>query len=134
VRTYETLFIINPDLEESETNKTIETIQDTITTSGGTIVKVDKWGKQQLAYQIQKKREGYYVLIYFEAPSPLINELYRRYKLTDPIMRYLVVQLTKPQVEDLLHPTDSVKPREFSVLPSYVDEYNQEDDFRDSED
>jgi small subunit ribosomal protein S6 len=134
VRTYETLFIINPDLEESETNKTIETIQDTITTSGGTIVKVDKWGKQQLAYQIQKKREGYYVLIYFEAPSPLINELYRRYKLTDPIMRYLVVQLTKPQVEDLLHPTDSVKPREFSVLPSYDDEYNQEDDFRDSED
>ena len=65
MNTYETLFIIHPELEESEIEKSIEMVQDVITTGGGKILKVDKWGKQQLAYMIQKKREGYYVLIYF---------------------------------------------------------------------
>ncbi len=106
---YETLFIVNPDLEESEITKTVDIVQNVITTGGGTVLKIDKWGKRQLAYQIQKKREGYYILIYFQAPPTLIVELNRRYKLTDTIMRYLVVQLRKNQVEELLHPTDSVE-------------------------
>ena len=53
---YETLFIINPDLEESEITKTIDLVQEIITAGGGTILKVDKWGKRQLAYLIQKKQ------------------------------------------------------------------------------
>ena len=105
MKTYETLFIINPDLEESETTKTIDIIQDVITTGGGTIVKVDQWGKRQLAYQIQKKREGYYVLIYFQAPPTIITELNRRYKLTDTIMRHLVIQLGETPLEEILHST-----------------------------
>lgn len=102
MQTYETLFIIRPDLEESEIDKTIDAVQNIITSGGGTILKVDKWGKRQLAYMIQKKREGFYVLMYFEAPSTLIAELQRRYKLADAIMRYLVVQPLKSQVEEIL--------------------------------
>lgn len=101
MNTYETLFIIHPELEENEIEKSIEMVQDVITTGGGKILKVDQWGKQQLAYMIQKKREGYYVLIHFEAPPTLIVELNRRYKLTDTIMRNLVVQLNKFQLSEI---------------------------------
>lgn len=129
MKTYETLFIIHPDLEESEVNKTIDTIQDLITAGGGVIVKLEKWGKRQLAYTIQKKREGYYVLIYFEAPPTLITELHRRYKLTDSILRYLVIQLTKAQIEDMLQ-----KPSVISASDDSHVHFEDEDDEGDHED
>ena len=100
MQTYETLFIVHPDLEESAIDSTIEAIQDVITSGGGNILKVDKWGRRQLAYTIQKKQEGYYVLMYFEAPPNLIAELNRRYKLTDAIMRNLVVQLNAVEIAE----------------------------------
>lgn len=106
---YETLFIINPDLEESEITKTIDAVQEIITAGGGTILKVDRWGRRQLAYLIQNKREGYYVIIYFQAPSTIIDELNRRYKLTDSIMRNLVVQLNKSQVEEIMRSVSSLE-------------------------
>jgi small subunit ribosomal protein S6 len=105
VKTYETLFIIKPDLEESETTKAITIIQDVITAGGGTISKVDQWGKRPLAYEIQKKREGYYVLLYFQCPPTAITELNRRYKLTDTIIRHMVIQLPEKQVEEILRST-----------------------------
>jgi small subunit ribosomal protein S6 len=129
VQAYETLFIINPDLEEDGITRTIEIVQDVITAGGGTVLKVDKWGRRQLAYQVQKKREGYYVLLYFQAPPTLIDELNRRYKLTDTIMRYLVVQLRKTQEEEILRSAslaESTAPAEPSDLPAH-DEDKQDD-------
>ncbi|MBD3309404.1 30S ribosomal protein S6 [candidate division KSB3 bacterium] len=105
--TYEALFILNPDLEDSEITSVLETLQDMITTSGGATLKIDKWGRRQLAYMIQKKREGYYVLIYFEAPPTFITEMDRRCKLIDPIMRHLVVQLKPAQRDELLKTTEA---------------------------
>ncbi|PIE34502.1 30S ribosomal protein S6 [candidate division KSB3 bacterium] len=102
VQTYESLFIVHPDLDGSAVDSTIEAIQDVITSGGGNILKIDKWGLRQLAYMIQKKQEGYYVLMYFEAPPTLIAELNRRYKLTDAIMRNLVVQLNPVQIAEAL--------------------------------
>jgi small subunit ribosomal protein S6 len=128
VRTYETLFIVNPDLEESDINKTVDLIQETITAGGGTLIKVDRWGKRQLAYQLRKKREGYYVLIYFEAMPTVITELQRRFKLTDTILRHVVLQLTKVQVEDLLHPPEPGKPKEFAVSPAFEDDSRRDRD------
>ena len=102
MKTYETLFVIHPDGDENEINATIETIQNLITTGGGKILKVEKWGKRQLAYMIQKKREGVYVLMYFEAPAPFITELNRRYKLMpEKILRSLVLQLNAAQIADI---------------------------------
>lgn len=102
MNTYETLFIINPEIGDGEISRTIDIIQDVITSGGGTILKIDRWGKRQLAYEIQRKREGYYVLLYFQAPTGLLVELNRRYKLTDTILRNLVLQLGKEQIADLL--------------------------------
>jgi small subunit ribosomal protein S6 len=109
VHTYETLFIVNPDLDESDINKTVEAVQDVITAGGGKILKVDIWGRRQLAYMIQKKQDGFYVLIYFEAPATLIVEINRRFKLADAIMRYLVIQLNKVQIAEVFDEESAAK-------------------------
>ena len=135
MNTYETLFIIHPDLEESEINKTIDTVQEIITSGGGTILKVERWGKRQLAYMIQKKREGYYVLIYFEAPPALIVELNRRYKLIDMIMRNLVIQLRKDQIEEILEGSSAGMISTQEPFDSNIDSEDEEDmDFDEDED
>lgn len=104
MKTYETLVVINPDLDESEQNKTVDTIQEVITSHGGKIIKVDKWGKRQLAYMIQKKRDGYYALIYFEAAPTAVAELNRRYKLMpEVILRSIVLQLDAAQIADIFN-------------------------------
>ena len=92
-------------------------------------VKLEKWGKRQLAYIIQKKREGYYVLLYFEAPPTLITELQRRYKLTDTIIRHLVIQLNKAQIEDILK-----RPSVISATDDLHVRFEDEDDEGDHED
>lgn len=141
MQTYETLFIINPDLEESAITQAIDMVQDTITSGGGKIIKVDRWGRRQLAYQIQNKQDGYYVLIYFQAPPSLIATINRRCKLNDSIMRYLVLQLRKKQAEEVLRsaemaaePTMPEEPTDVSVQdtqnleqpPTAEDEANNE--------
>jgi small subunit ribosomal protein S6 len=112
VNTYETLFIVNPEIGDGEITKSIEVIQDVITSNGGTILKIDKWGRRQLAYEIQKKREGFYVLMYFQAPTEVLPELNRRYKLTDTILRNLILQLGKEQRADLLESIEAAKDSE----------------------
>ena len=109
MNTYETLFVISLELEEGDINKTIDIVQDVITEGGGNVLKIDKWGRRQMAYEIRKKREGYYVLMHFQAPPTLIVELNRRYKLTDAIVRNLVLQLRKDQEEDLLRSIEAVE-------------------------
>lgn len=128
MQTYETLFIIDPDLEESELTKTIDVVQEIITAGGGTILKVERWGRRQLAYMIRKKREGYYVLIYFEAPPTLIAVLNRRYKLlSDSILRSLVIQLRKGQIDEILR-------SDFSGAVSGASEDEEESERRDEDD
>jgi small subunit ribosomal protein S6 len=130
VHTYETLFIVNPDLDESEINKAIEAVQDVITAGGGKVLKVDIWGRRQLAYMIQKKTDGFYVLIYFEAPATLIAEMNRRYKLADAIMRYLVVQLNKVQIAEVFDEESAAKKAARERLSS--DEDLDEDEYEGS--
>ena len=61
MRIYENLFIVKPDATEEEIDHLIEQMSKNITTTGGTVDKVEKWGKRRLAYRVEKQREGYYV-------------------------------------------------------------------------
>ncbi len=122
MNTYETIFIINPEIGDGEITRTIDIIQDLIASGGGTILKVDKWGKRQLAYEIQKKREGYYVLMHFQAPTELLLELNRRYKLTDTILRNFVLQLGKEQVADLLQSIEAETAMEPAIVAAPTEE------------
>ncbi len=87
---YEVMVILDNVLEESEKEATVERIKEIIS-ADGTVGNVDVWGARKLAYPIQKKNEGYYVVIEFEAAPTLPKELERRLKISDAVMRYLIV-------------------------------------------
>ena len=87
---YEVMFIIDPTLEDEKKDATVETVKDIIA-AGGEVGNVDVWGMRKLAYPIQKKMEGYYVVIEFKAEPTLPKELDRRLKISDSVMRHLIV-------------------------------------------
>ncbi len=90
---YETLFIALPSLSEEEVDNLVGKITSTIESLEGKIRKIDKWGKRVLAYPIKKLNEGIYVLIEFELEKGKVNEVDRRMKLDERILRHLIVNL-----------------------------------------
>ncbi len=91
---YETLFIISPDLDEEATAAMVERFRNLLETSAQ-LENIDEWGKRKLAYKIKDKTEGYYVLADFSAESDFPRELERIFKITDGIMKYLIVKKEK---------------------------------------
>jgi small subunit ribosomal protein S6 len=89
---YETIFIINPDLDESQTNDVIEGVKTAIGSGGGKVLKVDPWGKKRLAYAIKQHNDGYYVLIVFESSPEFVTQLTGHYRITELIIKHIVVQ------------------------------------------
>lgn len=92
---YETLYILKPDFEEEKKDALIAKFSEIITSNGGTITKTDEWGKRRLAYPINYINDGYYVLTYFSANTELPAELERNFKISDDVIRYIVVNLDK---------------------------------------
>ena len=90
MRNYEGVVVFKPDLEDEVRNKALDVIKSTIE-SNGKVVEVDEWGKRKLAYEINYIKEGYYVIIDFEANPELISELQRKCKISDHIIRYMFV-------------------------------------------
>ena len=87
---YEVLFVIDPALEEDKKEAAIERVKEVIS-SEGEVGDVDVWGLRKLDYPIQKKNEGYYVVIQFKAEATLPAELDRRLKISDDYMRHMIV-------------------------------------------
>lgn len=94
---YETVFIVNPNIESEDIEKVIEDTQNLISGSGGTVIKVDKWGKKRLAYEVKGNRDGYYVLVDFEAEPQFIQRLGRYYGLTEEIIKYMTLRAEELQ-------------------------------------
>ena len=86
---YEVLFIIDPTLEDEKKEATIEAVKEIIA-ADGEVGEVDVWGMRKLAYPIQKKSEGYYVVIEFQGNPSLPKELDRRLRISDNVMRHLI--------------------------------------------
>jgi len=86
---YETIVILRPDLDDATTYGLIEKLEQIITTNGGHILLRDDWGKRKLAYPVAKHQKGHYTLIAHLAPPQLINELERRIRNEDGIVRFL---------------------------------------------
>ena len=87
---YELMFIVQPTLEDSAREETINTIKGIIAASGE-ITKAEVWGMKKLAYPIQKKKEGYYALVEFKANEDFPKELDRRLKISDNIIRHMII-------------------------------------------
>ena len=92
-RSYEIVFIIDPEAEDAEVMRLTEAAQKIITDQGGSIVKTEMMGKRQLAYEINHKRDGIYVLLEVEGSGREIAELERRMRVNDRILRYMTVRV-----------------------------------------
>jgi small subunit ribosomal protein S6 len=90
---YELMYIINPALDEEGTNAVIEKFRGLIETNGGEIVKLDKWGKRKLAYEINDFKEGYYILCHFKAGADVPKELDRVLKITEDVVKHMILRI-----------------------------------------
>lgn len=93
MRDYEVIFIVHPDLEKTAFEEIIERVKGWIDDGGGSISKVDVWGKREMAYPIRKKREGQYVLLETQMEPTRTNELESNLRLLEPVMRYLITRV-----------------------------------------
>jgi small subunit ribosomal protein S6 len=111
VRAYEAIYILDPTLDDAKWDEDIETVKGWITSKGGEIKEVQKWGRRRLAYEIGKKKEGIYTLLHFEGDASVLSELNRRFRLNESVLRHLVVhheEYTPPPIED---PADMIRGR-----------------------
>ena len=88
---YESVIIINPNLEAEAIKGLIEKISNLIN-NNGTVASVEEVGKKKLAYEIKKNKEGYYIIIKFEAKPEVITELERVYRIADEVIKFIVVK------------------------------------------
>ena len=91
---YETMFIVNPELGEEVVKGIVEKFKTLIETSS-TLETFNEWGRRKLAYPIDDINDGYYVLVDFSAAPEFPAELHRIYKITDGILRYMIVRKEK---------------------------------------
>ena len=92
-RIYELMFIVRPDMTEEDLDKLISTLQTAVPTAGGTVKSVDKMGKRRLAYAVRRFHDGLYVLMVVEGGGPVIQELERRLRVTEPVIKSLTVRV-----------------------------------------
>ena len=94
---YELMVILTPEIDERQVAPTLDKFLKVIINDGGSIDKVDIWGKRRLAYEIQKKNEGIYAVVNFTATSEATQELDRQLKLNEQIMRTKVLRAEEAQ-------------------------------------
>ena len=92
-QTYELTYIVNAVLNDGQINDIVSRVTKFIEGNEGEVLDVDEWGTRRLAYPINKKRNGYYVNLYFRAPGELIARLERAMEIEDDILRYLTLRL-----------------------------------------
>ena len=90
---YEIGVIFKPTLEEEALKTELDRVQELITRFGGTVEKVDEWGRRRLAYEIEKQTEGFYYFITFSAEGPVPAEIESRVRILENVIRYLIVRL-----------------------------------------
>ncbi len=92
MRHYELMIILDPDLEERTVAPSLDTFLNVIKNGGGTVDKVDIWGRRRLAYEIDKKAEGIYAIVDLHAEPDLVKELDRQLNLNESVLRTKVVR------------------------------------------
>lgn len=92
-RTYEILFVADPNLGEPELDALVAQVEGFVTKEGGNVKNVEKWGKKRLAYTVKKHREGHYVLLVVTGGAAIVKEVERRIRVADGIIRHITVRV-----------------------------------------
>lgn len=90
---YQLLFIINNDLGDEEKNTVVDKFSALIESLGGTVDAIEKWGLKKFAYEIEKKTEGFYVLVKFTANPDVPAEIDRQMRINDAIIRQMITRI-----------------------------------------
>jgi len=96
-RVYEVMFIIRPDVTEEDADKLIAGFSTTVTNGGGVVKTVEKMGRRKLAYMVRKFNDGNYVLLTIEATGPVVLELERRLRVTEPVIKFITVRIDEEE-------------------------------------
>ncbi|OQY15638.1 MAG: 30S ribosomal protein S6 [Desulfobacterium sp. 4572_20] len=125
---YETIYIVNPTLDDDALKEAIEKFSDLIKKLKGFIVKVNEWGKRKLAYELKQFDKGYYVVLDFCALPKMVRELERNLKLDERILKYITVKIDEnidpkdlvskeKETEDTMEKSHN---EEREILPCYL--------------
>ena len=90
---YELTYVISGVVQHNQVDDIVRKVNHLIESNGGDVLEVDEWGNQRLAYEIDRKRSGYYVNMYFKAPGSLIERLERELQINDDVLRYLTLRM-----------------------------------------
>ena len=92
-RYYETIFITPPELSEDDVEKVITDVKDIFASRGAEVERIERWGRRRLAYPVKKKEEGWYVLLQVIGSGAAVQEVERRLRINDNVIKYLSVRL-----------------------------------------
>ena len=95
MRNYECMLVLEPALETEAIDNLIARFQDIVTRNDGKVENINRWGKRRLAYQIGQNTDGYYVVMNLQGENQTISELDRILKITDGVIRHMIVRLGK---------------------------------------
>lgn len=98
---YENMVILNAALSDEEADTAVTKIKNLVTSQGGEVLKVDVWGRKRLSYEIKKQKKGLYILFFYKAPAQTIRKLEELYKVTDSVLKYMVLKLGAKQIKNL---------------------------------
>jgi len=112
MKRYETIFILDPDLEEEPAQSAIEKIRGIIAQFKGEILKDEDWGKRKLAYDVKKKPRGHYRLIEFSGSPALLSELERNFRVMDAVIKFQTVRLDERKESSSKVPPPEEPPEE----------------------
>ncbi len=93
LRTYELVFVTQPDLDEEGLTAIVDRVKEAMTGNGGEVIKAEHMGKRRLAYPIGKRREGHYVLMHANLERPAITAVERYLQLSEDVLRHLLIRL-----------------------------------------
>ena len=102
LRSYQSVLILKPDIEESRVDEALAKIRELIKSNGGAILKTEKWGKKRLAYRVKKNRFGVYLNLYHTLEPSGVIDLEKKYKLFDLIIKFMVLHLADDELERAL--------------------------------
>lgn len=92
MRNYEVGFIIHPDTNAETQNELVEKVKGWVTEAGGSVTKVDLWGKRRMAYKIRKQHDGIYAFVYTDMPAPAAAVIEHNMRLTESVLRFSIIR------------------------------------------
>ena len=93
MRRYETVYVIDSTIEPERIEGIVTRVNEIVTKSEGNIVDEKRWGKRRLAYEINKRQYGYYTILNYDAPSAIVQELEKFFRLNQYVLRYLTIHI-----------------------------------------